>query len=203
MASTPRKLEIVISDEAAGRISKEELLRIFQQSIENGDITAEDNKLYFVACVLPLIDQGLLRPSRYTDALEQELAESARNLAHRARNGVGQSGGSDFSVVDAAPGYPNYFLPGGIALAYGIFERGFLTHWAIEGVVFSVLWGIRGPVFKSWTYRAYSVERQKLGLAPNPIVFAVLQAATTAIFVFAVVFLVRGAKRLLGYDAPY
>lgn len=202
MSQVTQRLGVAINDEKAGRISRDQLLGIFQEAIDNGDISTEDNQFYFVAFVLPLIDAGLLRPSEYTNALERELAESARNLAHKTRNELRQPDGSDPSSVEAVPGYPDYFLPAGIGLAYGIFETGFVTHWAIEAVVFSLLWGMRASLLKSWTYRAYSVERKKLGLDPDPVVFTVLQTATTAIFVLAIALLVAGAKRLLGYDAP-
>lgn len=198
MSEVTRRLGVAINDEKAARISRDQLLRIFQEAIDNGDISTEDNQFYFVAFVLPLIDARLLRPSEYTDALERQLAESTRNLAQKVRNKALQADGSDPSSVEVVPGYPDYFLPAGIGLAYGIFETGFVTHWAIEAVVFSVLWAIRGPLLKSWTYRAYSVERKKLGLDPDPVVFAVLQTVTTAIFVFAVALIVAGAKRLLG-----
>ena len=56
------------------------------------------------------------------------------------------------------PGYPNYFLPAGIGLAYGIFARGIVTYWPIEDVLFACLWGLRGPLFNTWSYRAYVME---------------------------------------------
>ena len=100
------------------------------------------------------------------------------------------------------PSPTSFLFPVGFAIAYGLFGRGFLTHWAIEVVVLSVLWGIRGPVLKSWTYRVYSHKLRRLGRAPQPLVFAALDATTAATILITLVLLVGGANKMLGYGAP-
>jgi hypothetical protein len=79
-----RMLGIAISDCDAGRISKGQLLSIFQGAINNGDILEEDNQLYVVAHVVPLVDAGLLRSSEHLKAFESRMNQMATDfLAER------------------------------------------------------------------------------------------------------------------------
>jgi len=43
------------------------LICIFQEAIDNGDILLANNELYVLAAVFPLLDQGLLQPSRHSE----------------------------------------------------------------------------------------------------------------------------------------
>ena len=103
-------------------------------------------------------------------------------------------------TVEGLPGYPNYFLPAGIGLAYGVFSQGVITYWPLEVVLFACLWGLRGPLFKTWSYRAYTMEGKKVGMQPSPTGFAVLQAVSTAILIFAVAFVIIGVRKLLASE---
>lgn len=67
-----------ITDSDAGRITKAQLLSIFQEAVDNGDILEEENSLYVVACVIPLIDEGVLRPSRHSVKFEERINAKAR-----------------------------------------------------------------------------------------------------------------------------
>jgi hypothetical protein len=60
-----KMLGIAVSDCDARRISRRQLLRVFQEAIDNGDILEPDNEHHVVLHVIPLIDQGLLRSSPY------------------------------------------------------------------------------------------------------------------------------------------
>lgn len=68
-----KTLGIAINDCDAGHISKQDLLSIFQAAIDNGDILTEDNQLYVVAAVLPLVDSGLLRSSEHIKVFEARM----------------------------------------------------------------------------------------------------------------------------------
>ncbi len=102
-----------------------------------------------------------------------------------------------FDSDERLPGYPNYFLPAGIGLAYGVFSQGVVTYWPLEVVLFAFLWGLRGPLFNTWSYRTYTTEGKKVGMRPAPAGFVVLQTVSTAILIFAVAFFVIWVRKLL------
>ena len=105
-----------------------------------------------------------------------------------------------FDSDERLPGYPNYYLPAGIGLAYGVFAQGFFTYWPLEVVLFAFLWGLRGPLFKTWSYRAYATEGKKAGMRPAAAGFVVLQTVSTGILVFAVAFFVIWVRKLLASE---
>lgn len=76
-ATITKMLGIAIADHDAGRLSRGQLLSIFQDAIDNGDILAESNQLYAIANVLPLVDAGLLRRSSHLDRLEAMMNQKA------------------------------------------------------------------------------------------------------------------------------
>ena len=65
-----KMLSLAIGNYDAGRISREHLLKIFQDAIDNGDILEPDNELPVVAAVLPLVDGGLLHYSEHMKTFE-------------------------------------------------------------------------------------------------------------------------------------
>jgi len=81
-----KMLGIAISDCDAGRISKKQLLEIFQDAIDNGDILEPDNELDVVAVVFPLVDDGVLQPSEhlktFEDRMNRKVLERARASGH-------------------------------------------------------------------------------------------------------------------------
>jgi hypothetical protein len=92
MAGITKHLEIAISDAEAGRISKDHLLEIFQEAIDNGDILEAENELSVALAVLPLVDEGVLRPSAHIDTFEERINrmaqyEIARIRIQKARRG--------------------------------------------------------------------------------------------------------------------
>jgi hypothetical protein len=81
-----RMLGVAVNDYDAGRISRGALLSIFQDAIDNGDILEDNNLVYVVTKVLPLVDAGLLRPSHHLDLFEARMAEAARNFVNPRRS---------------------------------------------------------------------------------------------------------------------
>lgn len=73
VAGITKLLGIAIADADAGRITHRQLLEIFQEAIDNGDILEERNEEYVVAAVFPLIDAGVLQPSIHVEALERRM----------------------------------------------------------------------------------------------------------------------------------
>lgn len=72
-------LGIAVNDYDAGRISRAHLLQIFQGAIDNGDILLDDNQVYVVTHILPLVDAGLLRPSVHIRAFEERMNKMILN----------------------------------------------------------------------------------------------------------------------------
>ncbi len=66
-------LELAIMKHDIGRVTKEHLLQIFQDCIDNGDILEPANELYFAAIIMPFIDRGVLTPSTHTKQLEHKM----------------------------------------------------------------------------------------------------------------------------------
>lgn len=73
-------LGIAINDFDNGRLSRKNLLTIFQDAIDNGDILAPDNEVYVVGHVLPLLKEGLLERSDYVDLFEERMEVVTRKL---------------------------------------------------------------------------------------------------------------------------
>ena len=76
MSLITKMLGVAINDADAGRITKAQLLNIFQEAIDNGDILEEANSLYVVAAVYPLLDAGVLKPSPHTNKFEDSMNAS-------------------------------------------------------------------------------------------------------------------------------
>ena len=85
MPEMTKHLGSAINDEQAGRITKVELLSIFQQAIDNGDAVSAENELYLVCCLWPLIDAGILRQSEHTRAFKKRMNEKASKMAAEGR----------------------------------------------------------------------------------------------------------------------
>lgn len=85
MALITKMLDIAVSDYDAGRITPEQLIAIFQDAIDNGDILEPDNDLCVVGRILPLVDQGVLRGSDHLSAFEARFAAVATQFARESR----------------------------------------------------------------------------------------------------------------------
>ena len=85
MAEITKLLGIAISDADAERITKKQLIEIFQDAINNGDILEEDNEFYVVAAIFPLLDKGILQRSTYVDTFEKRMNQKTTDAAKRLR----------------------------------------------------------------------------------------------------------------------
>jgi hypothetical protein len=98
------------------------------------------------------------------------------------------------------PGAPSvgfYALPAGFGIAFGIFNKGLTGHWAIDAIIISFLWGIGCFLVKSWKYRAYLANCQKLAQSPNPALFILLQTLSTGAVIFVVTFIVKAIRLMV------
>ncbi|MFG0257850.1 MAG: hypothetical protein ACF8GE_08120 [Phycisphaerales bacterium JB043] len=86
MALITKNLGIAISDHDAKRISTEQLMSIFQDAIDNGDILEESNEMCVVAAVFPLIDNGHLRRSEHVSTFEQRMNAKMLDYVREQRN---------------------------------------------------------------------------------------------------------------------
>jgi len=73
MYRTTQNLQHPIMAYDAGHITKDQLILLFQDCIDNGDILEPDNELYFAATIMPLIDAGTLNPSAHTEQLARKM----------------------------------------------------------------------------------------------------------------------------------
>jgi hypothetical protein len=78
-------LEIAVNDCDAGRITPVQLIAIFQEAVDNGDILEEANEFCVVARVLPLIDRGALRSSKHVAVFEARMGAKATEHARKLR----------------------------------------------------------------------------------------------------------------------
>lgn len=85
MALITKMLDIAVSDYDAGRITRDQLMSIFQEAIDNGDVLESENDLCVVGRILPLVDQGVLRGSSYLATFEDRLAAKATQFARESR----------------------------------------------------------------------------------------------------------------------
>jgi hypothetical protein len=85
MALITKMLGIAISDCDARRITPEQLLAILQEAVDNGDILEEANEFHVVACVVPLIDRGILRASEHVQVFEARMNANAAAAAREYR----------------------------------------------------------------------------------------------------------------------
>lgn len=85
MALITKMLGVAINDYDEGRLSRKQLICIFQEAIDNGDILLPDNELYVIAAVFPLLDQGLLQPSQHSEAFESRMNQKSAELVARLR----------------------------------------------------------------------------------------------------------------------
>lgn len=86
-----KMLGIAISDCDAGRISKKQLLEIFQDAIDNGDILEPDNELDVVGTVFPLVDDGVLQPSQHLKTFEDRMNKKLLAELSQARRAESRS----------------------------------------------------------------------------------------------------------------
>lgn len=77
MAHITKMLDIAVADCDAGRITPQQLISIFQEAIDNGDILEEQNAVAVTAMVLPGIDRGVLRASEHVGVFESRMAAYA------------------------------------------------------------------------------------------------------------------------------
>jgi hypothetical protein len=85
MALVTKMLDIAVSDYDAGRITVDQLMSIFQEAIDNGDIAEPGNELCVVGRILPLVDHGVLRSSEHLARFESHLASEATKFARESR----------------------------------------------------------------------------------------------------------------------
>jgi hypothetical protein len=86
MALITKKLDIASNDCDAGRITPIQLICIFQEAIDNGDILEAANEFCVVTRVIPLIDRGLLKPSKHVEVFEIRINAKATALAQELRS---------------------------------------------------------------------------------------------------------------------
>lgn len=81
-------LDIAVNDAQAGRITIPQMLSIFQEAIDNGDILESDNDLCVICHVIPLVDAGVLQSSEHVEIyLEQGNAKASAHAQElRRRN---------------------------------------------------------------------------------------------------------------------
>lgn len=85
MALITKMLEIAVNDCDAGRITPVQLISIFQEAIDNGEILEDANEFCVVAHVLPLIDRGALRSSEHVAVFEARTGAKATEHARKLR----------------------------------------------------------------------------------------------------------------------
>lgn len=85
MALITKMLEIAVNDCDAGRITPVQLISIFQEAIDNGDILEEENEFCAVVHILPLIDRGALRSSEHVATFEARMGAKATAVARELR----------------------------------------------------------------------------------------------------------------------
>jgi hypothetical protein len=85
MALITKMLDIAVSDCDVGRITPVQLISIFQEAIDNGDILEEENKFSVVLHILPLVDRGILRSSEHLKTFEARMAAEATEFARESR----------------------------------------------------------------------------------------------------------------------
>jgi hypothetical protein len=85
MALITKMLEIAVSDCDVGRITPVQLISIFQEAIDNGDILEGENEFCVVVHVLPLIDRGALRLSEHVTTFEARMGAKATAVARELR----------------------------------------------------------------------------------------------------------------------
>lgn len=85
MALITKMLGIAINDYDEGKLSRKQLISIFQEAIDNGDILLPDNELYVVAAVFPLLDKGILKPFQHSGAFESRMNKQSAELLARLR----------------------------------------------------------------------------------------------------------------------
>lgn len=78
-------LQIAVNDCNASRITPVQLISVFQEAIDNGDILEEANEFCVVAHVLPLIDSCALRSSEHVVAFEARMGAKATAFARESR----------------------------------------------------------------------------------------------------------------------
>ena len=71
MAEITKHLGIAFSDAREGRITKEHLLDILQEAVENGDILLKENESHVTKTVIPLVQAGVLSTSVHIDAFKR------------------------------------------------------------------------------------------------------------------------------------
>lgn len=69
-----RQLSRAIDAADVGQITYDQLLIVFQEAIDNGDVLAPGNELSVVSAVLPLIDAGRLNNSGHMDEFENRMS---------------------------------------------------------------------------------------------------------------------------------
>lgn len=77
MALITKMLGVAINDRDAGRITTEQMLSIFQEAIDNGDILEDDNDFYVTVAVIPLVDAGALRSSEHVTTFLKKQNDNA------------------------------------------------------------------------------------------------------------------------------
>jgi hypothetical protein len=87
MAQITKMLGVAIADSDAGRISRAQLLSIFQEAIDNGDVLSNENRQYVVTVVMPLVDAGILKRSDHLDQFAEQMNRAIRERVALLRAG--------------------------------------------------------------------------------------------------------------------
>lgn len=80
MAGIKNQLGMAITGREAGRITDEQLNKVFQDAIDNGDILLDENHSYVVSTILPLVGRGALRSSDYLVEFERQVASDEHSV---------------------------------------------------------------------------------------------------------------------------
>lgn len=85
MSLITKMLDIAVNDHNAGRITSVQLISIFQEAIDNGDILEEENEFCVVAHVVPLLDRGALHSSAHVATFLEGMNAKAIATASQLR----------------------------------------------------------------------------------------------------------------------
>ncbi len=98
-----KHIGIAINDADAGRITYQHLLKIFQEAIDNGDILLEENELYVVGTVLPLLDRDVLKRSPYVDDFEARMNATLQGWIRNRQDATAGMGSNSDVTVSSEP----------------------------------------------------------------------------------------------------
>jgi hypothetical protein len=85
MALITRNLAIVVNDMETRRITPGLFLSIMQEAVNTGDILLAENEMTVMTVVIPLLDEGLLKPSVHSQEFEKLMNIRAKAMLAEIR----------------------------------------------------------------------------------------------------------------------